>query len=601
MSLWSGFSTRPTLQAFIALAIAVIVYPLLFPGRFEIGAAITVGAVAISATGFVLLIGYAQQLALGQPAFCLIGGYGSAILTVRYGGDPLAALIAAMVASMAAAYGLGKPILKLRGFVLAMASLAFQLILVYAGLEAVAFTGGAEGIPGVPKFGAFGQPFESDRSYYYLVWLLVAISLVIGLNIDRSGIGRALRAIATSETAAGAVGIDVTAHKVQMFVLSAGLASVTGSLMVHYLRIMEPHIFGFAFSLSLITAVIVGGLASIWGGVLGAATMVTLRESLRVLQLPLWEIVIMGALTVVVLLMFRRGLVGAIADAYAWFFTPTRERREDLPAAIDASPRAAVSRPDRGVPLISMDSVSKSFGSLQAVSQVSFSVEAGSVTALIGPNGAGKTTLFDLISGYLPIDQGRIHFAGRRIDRLLPYQIARLGVGRTFQNLQLFDNMSVVENVMSGCHAWVRPGLGEATLRLPAVVRQERAIRDTAYHWLRFVGLESAANLSPGALPFGHQRKLEIARALATSPALLLLDEPASGLNDPETENLAELILSIRELGVSVLIVEHDMRLVMGLADRIVVMNHGLNIAEGSPEDVRKNPDVITAYLGRQS
>jgi len=594
----SALQARPALQAFVVLAIAVILFPLVFTGRFEIGAAVTVGAMSISATGFVLLIGYAQQLALGHAAFCLVGGYASAILTVRYGWDPLAALVAAAAVSMACAYVLGKPILKLRGFILAMASLALQLILVFVALEAVAFTGGAEGIPGVPKFGAFGQPFESDRSLYYFVWLLVAISILIALNIERSGIGRALRAIAVSEAAAGAVGIDVTVHKVQMFVLSAGFASVTGSLTVHYLRIMEPHVFGFVFSLFLITAVIVGGLGSIWGGVLGAAAMVAVRESLRGLHLPQWEIVIMGALTVGVLLAFRRGVAGAIADLHARLAASPREPYADDARMLSQPLPVLAPRLAEGAPLVSVTGVSKSFGSLQAVQEASFAVEAGSVTALIGPNGAGKTTLFNLISGYLPLDHGEIRFAGRRIDAMLPHEIARLGVGRTFQNLQLFDNMSAIENVMSGCHARVRQGLANVTLRLPAVARQERAIRDTAHHWLRFVGLEGVANSSPGALPFGHQRKLEIARALAASPALILMDEPASGLNDTETENLAELILDIRAQGISLLIVEHDMRLVMGLADRIVVMNHGLVIAQGTADEVRSDPDVISAYLG---
>ena len=223
---------------------------------------------------------------------------------------------------------------------------------------------------------------------------------------------------------------------------------------------------------------------------------------------------------------------------------------------------------------------------------------AGSITALIGPNGAGKTTMFNLISGYQPLDAGEIVFDGRRIGTLLPHAIAAHRVGRTFQNLQLFDNMTTVENVMCGRYLAASAGLAEIALRLPNVPREERAIRDAAERNLAFVGLGEMAARSPTTLSFGHQRLLEIARALALEPRLLLMDEPASGLNDTETERLAELILRIRAQGTTILLVEHDIRLVMGLADHVVVMNYGEKIAEGPADIVRADPQVVAAYLG---
>ncbi|HEY5210244.1 MAG TPA: branched-chain amino acid ABC transporter ATP-binding protein/permease [Stellaceae bacterium] len=586
---------QPRALLFAAFIVAILLYPIVMRSDYALGAAITVGAMAIASVGFVLLIGYAHQLAIGQAAFCTIGGYGSALLVTRHGWDPFPAMLVAMVGAMALAYVVGRPILKLRGFVLAMASLALQLILGFLAVQWTDLTGGAIGIDGVPRFAIFGWAVGGDRDLFYVVWGAVALAVLVGLNIDRSRIGRELKAIASSERAAGSVGIDLAAAKVRMFVLSAGMASVAGSLTVHYLRLMDPGVFGFQYSLDIITAVVIGGLTSIWGGVLGAAIIVALREGLRFAAQPLFEGIVMGALTVLVLLLFPRGVAGGIADLYRRIGSRS-EMSGGGGAVADFSDTASVVADDGTI--LTLDGVSRRFGSLVAVDQVGFTVQRHSITALIGPNGAGKTTLFNMISGDQPLDGGRIVLAGERIDLLPPHRVARRGVARTFQNLELFDNLTVLDNVMCGRARHAATGLIEIVARLPRVAREERVQRAAATRCLAFVGLADAAHRMPSALPFGHQRLLEIARALALEPALLLLDEPASGLNDSETEALADLILRIRARGVTVLLVEHDIRLVMGLADHIVVMNYGKKIAEGAPALVRADPHVLAAYLG---
>jgi branched-chain amino acid transport system permease protein len=595
----TGFlSRRKSAIATLLFVVAVALYPLGFPDSYHLGVGITAGAMAVSTVGVVLLLGLAHQLAIGQAAFSMIGGYANAILCVRYGWDPFAALFAGAFMAMALAHVIAAPILKLRGFVLAMATLALHLMLIVVAVE-LAFTGGPMGVTGIPKFRVFGISLADDRMFFWFVWLLVFVAIWIGLNIDRSPIGRALRAIATSEQAAGSVGVDITRHKVQMFVIGAGMASVSGSLLVHYLRATDPTVFGFGYSINLITGTIIGGLTSIWGGALGAAIIIFLRELLRDLALPLWESVIMGALTVIVLIAFPRGIAGVVSRIYDRVSGGQDPRRVVVtePGATALPPLSDPPLPE--APFLEVAGVSRAFGSLRAVGNVGFTVQPGSITALIGPNGAGKTTLFNLIGGYLALDEGMVRFERREIQALVPRDVARLGIGRTFQNLQLCDNMTVLENVMCGQHRFTTQAVLPIALHWVGK-RQETEVRCAALEALDFVGLQGAELQDPAALPFGHQRLVEIARALALRPRLLLMDEPASGLNDTETERLAELIVRISALGVTVLVVEHDMRLVMGLADHVVVMDHGEMIAQGPPDLVRGDPAVIAAYLGQE-
>ena len=251
--------------------------------------------------------------------------------------------------------------------------------------------------------------------------------------------------------------------------------------------------------------------------------------------------------------------------------------------------------------VLTIQDLQKYFGGLRAIDGLSFAVFEGQVKSVIGPNGAGKTTLFNLITGVFPPTRGRFEYAGKVLNGMKPHQIAGLGISRTFQNLELFPNMNALENVMVGCHTRAGAGLLQAGLRLPGMRREEKEIREKAREELRFMGLEERTDRSAKSLPLGEQKLLEIARALATRPRLLLLDEPAAGLNTRETETLSETILRIRDQGITVMLVEHDMSLVMGISDEVLVLNYGRKIAEGKPREIQRNPEVIAAYLGEEA
>jgi branched-chain amino acid transport system permease protein len=594
---------RAPQAAWLCAIASIVLYPVFFPDAYRLGLGIVVGAMAAGTVGFVLLMGYAHQLALGQAAFCMVGGYTTALLVTRLAWDPLLTLAGGAALAAALAWAIGLPILRLSGFMLAMASLALQLIMLTLARE-LQITGQALGVSGVPKFSLFGVTLQDDRAYYGFVWAVVLAFVAAGINLERSRHGRALRALASSELAAASVGIDTAKSKLQMFVLSAAMASVSGSLVVHYLRIMEPTVFDFTYSLNIITAVVVGGMSSVWGGVLGASIFVGVREAVRGMGGAYVETLFMAALTCAVLMLFPRGVAGVLGGAYRRRISHRNPADPVIPPPVQASETmTSRSAPAEQIlevaeQILEVRSASRAFGALRAVDDVSFRARGGKITALIGPNGAGKTTLFNLVCGHEPLDAGQIMLGGRDIGRMLPAGIAALGLARTFQTPRLFHGLSVLDNAKCGAHRLYTSGVLRAMMFAPTVRAEERAAEELAMAALGQVRLEALAPRSPDELSFGQQRMLEIARALAMQPRLLLMDEPASGLNDAETEELARLILRIHRQGITVLLIEHDLRLVMGLADWIVVLDRGRKIAEGPPDAVRRSEEVIRAYLG---
>jgi branched-chain amino acid transport system permease protein len=543
------------------------------------------GIYAVLTLGLNVINGFAGQLSIGQGAFYGIGAYCAAILTTTIGWSfwltpPAATALAAAVGML-----VSLPVLRVRGIYLGMATFGFAEIVHVVLRSWEGLTKGVLGITGILPPIAFGIDFGTQDRFYYLVLAAVLLSVLFSQRIYQSSVGHALLAIREDELAAGLLGINTTAHKVAAFGAAAGLAGLAGSLFAHYLTYISPENFTSVESILIVTMLIVGGRGNTLGAVVGAGLLVALPELLRVVNV--YRLLIYGLLLVGAAVFRPDGLVGRVGLA---------RRRARPGAAAESGPVAT--RPEN--PLLRVEDLQVRFGGLVALDDVSFSVEGGEVYGIIGPNGAGKTTLFNAITGVAPVGRGRIQLGGLDLTGLAPYRRARAGVARTFQNIRAFAGMRAWETVEVGFHARLRRG-GLAHLCATRAARAEAgAVRTAADALLRFVGLEKVADQLARNLPYGHQRRLEIARALATSPRLLLLDEPAAGMNESECEELIALIRRIRDRGVTVLLVEHHMQVVMAVCDRILVLNFGRPIAEGPPDAIRDDPTVNAAYLGTE-
>ena len=583
-----------------ALLLAVLaVLPLLPVPEFWITQLNYIGMFALVALGLVLLTGVGGLTSFGQAAFVGVGAYTTALLSARYGLSPWLGLAAGLAITLAIALVLALITLRMSGHYLPLATIAWALSLNFsiANMESL---GKYDGLLGVPAIELFGISLADGRAIYYLIWLFAIVGAIAVRNLLDSRPGRAIRALGGATVMAEAMGVSTFRYKVVIFLIAALLASVSGWLFAHVQRTVNPSPFGLKMGIEYLFMAVVGGVSSVWGAFVGAGVFKIIEDQLKELLPALlgsngnFEIIVLGIVLVLMLKYAPKGLWPSLQGLLSrWWPAARRQRDWEGAAALASRPK-----PQAGSVLLRVDRLRKQFGGLVAVNDVSFELRAGEIMGLIGPNGAGKSTTFNLVSGVLPATSGELRFAGESITGLPARQIARRGLSRTFQHVKMIADMTVLENVALGGYLRSHSGTAKAMLRLDRA--EERRLFAEAESQLRRIGMQDHLHELAGNLALGPQRLMEIARALCADPSLLLLDEPAAGLRHKEKQALAAVLRQLRAEGMSILLVEHDMDFVMGLTDRIVVMEFGTKLIEGTPAEVQASPEVRAAYLGTE-
>ena len=453
-----------------------------------------------------------------------------------------------------------------------------------------------DGLLGIKSLSLGSLDIGQGRPFFVLTWVILIAAAMGFTHLLDSRAGRAIRALKSGTQMAEAMGINTFRYKVTVFILAALLASVAGWLMAHFQRTVNPSAFGLKMGIEYLFMAVVGGVGHVWGALVGAGLIKLLDDQLQVLLPKLigtsgsYEVIVFGIALVLVLKYLPDGLWSLVAR-----YLPQAARPENWGAADALKER---SKPTHGELVLEVQDIRKQFGGLVAVNDIRFQITAGQIVGLIGPNGAGKSTTFNLITGVLPLTAGSVRYRGETISGLPSREIARRGMARTFQHVKMIPDMTVLENVAIGAYSRSHRGVLSAMVRTNA--GEEKRLFKEAQRQLERIGIGHTLHELAGNLAMGQQRLMEIARALCADPALLLLDEPAAGLRHKEKQALADVLRQLRNEGVSILLVEHDMDLVMDVCDHLVVMEFGTLLTQGTPEQIQQDPNVRAAYLGTE-